>query len=158
MFVVPSFPHLRDMEMDVQYREMVLPQPLLGHVPPPKWKADPDTNPNQPFGPTPSYYLNGVLLRQGQTPFTHISNTPPPVERVPRRGLMRAFPGDTDYDEICKQQGFHCSLNGHPLNGFTPPGSDVSKSANGGSPHQLPNGVSEHPSSPTDVVPHQTLA
>lgn len=96
MFVVSNFPHLRDTEMEVQYREIVPPQSLLGPLKPPKWKSDPGTNPNQPFGPTPSYYLNGMLHRHGQAPYTHISNTMPLVERVPRHGPVRALPGDTD--------------------------------------------------------------
>jgi hypothetical protein len=190
MFIVPNFPHLRGVEMEVQYRELVLPLSQPGPMPTPKWKSDPDIDPNQTFLPRSKYYINGELFRNGQTHTTRILNAPPPGDdRVPRRGLVRVYPGESDYEDICKQQGLHHFLPGNQIspssstnpqmgeldhrpqqmNGFTPPGSDVSKSINGGSPHrgsisevqaiqQLPNGISEHSGSPTDTAPHHTLA
>jgi hypothetical protein len=178
MFIVPNFPHLRGIEMDVQYKELWIPQPSE-IAPTAKWESDPDRDPNQTFWPLPKRYLNGSLHHDGQRPQTRILSAPPRDDRVPRRGLVRVLPSDSEYEEICKQQGLHHLLPRKPLspslskpgdlaqqsqqNGFTPPGSHTSSSINGNSPQlsyvadaqsllqSLPNGIKDH--SLTDITP-----
>jgi hypothetical protein len=185
MFVVPNFPHLRGIEMEVKYMELMLPLSSSGSLPPPKWRSDPDLDPGQSFAPRSKFYLNGEISRLGQISKTRLLAEPPlGDDRVPRRGLVRAYPGEPDYEEICKSQGLLQflpssqispvsstnpqlgDLEARPqqVNGFTPPGSDVSRSVNGGSPvrnivldqqqatSNLPNGISEHHDSPKDLA------
>lgn len=169
MFIVPNFPHLRGIEMSVNYRELDV---SFQHPPPlSKWKQDPDADPNQQFAPQPRIYVNGQCIRQQDTPMTKLSREPPPDDRrVPRRELVAVYPHEPDYEELCRKQGLAHLIQGyqgsptssrhgqheHPLeqvNGITPPRSDRTKSVNGGSPfrgsiseseashHHLPNGV-----------------
>ena len=176
MFVVPNFPHLRGVEMQVKYFELMLPAPRLL---PPKWKTDPDVDPTKTFCPGFKLYLNGVLIRTGQVGLTRLLDAAPPSSPVPRIGLVQIHPGDPDYERIAKQQGLLSTQTSptsstnpqiaeadpapQQVNGITPPGSDASKSINGGSPlggsvsenqgaPQLPNGINEHssPIEPTD--------
>ncbi|TVY57679.1 Protein HOS4 [Lachnellula cervina] len=169
MFIVPNFPHLRSIEMLVNYKE--LDTSFKFPPPPSKWKQDSETDPNQQFAPQPKIYLNGQCIRQQDTPMTRLSHEPPSNDRrVPRRELVPVYPHEADYEELCRKQGlthllpFHrtppsSSRHEQPehheqANGFTPPRSDRTKSINGGSPHrgsmsepelhQLLNGVNEH--------------
>lgn len=154
MFVVQTNPHLRGLELVVKYRELQETWPPG----PGKWKQDPDTDPGQTFAPRPKYYINGDFVRQGQVQHSNISTTSFGERRVPRRGLVQVFPGETDYEQLAREQGLLHLLavnNGIPhhingeirINGFTPPHSDESRSMNGGSPHLetglvlFPNGV-----------------
>lgn len=160
---MPNFPHLRGIEMSVNYREL----DTTFQLPPPpsKWKQDPDTDPNQQFAPQPKIYVNGQCIRQQDTPMTKVTREPPSDDRrVPRRELVPVYPHEADYEELCRKQGLYhllpdyrastpSSRNGQ-VNGITPPRSDRTKSINGGSPHMrslslseehhLPNGVSDH--------------
>jgi hypothetical protein len=147
--------HLRGIEVEVKYMELVLLNEHPGLLVPAKWKSDTDVNPSQQFAPRSRYYINGEFSRIGQLGQTRILTKPPPGDdRVPRRGLVRAYPGDPDYEKICKQQGLLqflsneqispvSSTNAHTtgtdshtrqMNGYTPPDSDLSHSMNGGSP------------------------
>jgi hypothetical protein len=158
MFVVPNFPHLRNLEMIVKYRELLVDptQPTRG-----KWREDPDTDPNQTFAPQPNHFVNGDFIKQRETPLTKTSTTSFGERKVPRRGLVQVFPGEPDYYTLAMEQGLYHLLppecptnteqNGAPVqvNGITPTNSDQSKSINGGSPPQglLPetNGIAaEH--------------
>jgi len=184
MYVVPNFPHLRGIEMVVNYREL---QEVPVFPPQPgKWKRDPDTDPNQTFAPRPKYYVNGAFVRQGEILRTRTSSISFGERRVPRRELVQVFPGEPDYEELCKKQGlFHLlpgyeplspSANHHSdgrvhgqMNGITPPSSDKSKSINGGSPQRgsiseavisqsLSNGISTSPVGGSNgTVPATTL-
>lgn len=163
MYIVPRFQHLRDVEIKVDYRELQ----ILGTPTSQKWKSDPDTLPGQTFIPQPKYYVNGVFVRQGNT-LTKVLRQPPPLDKFPRRdGVSRVEEHDPDFEEQCRKQrlpGYHASsassdrqqssVESHQpelTNDMTPPRSDKSRSANGGSPHhgsvadlqtyQLPNGV-----------------
>jgi hypothetical protein len=145
MFVVPNFPHLRNLEMIVKYRELLVDptQPTRG-----KWRGDPDTDPNQTFAPQPNHFVNGDFIKQRETPLTKTSTTSFGERKVPRRGLVQVFPGEPDYYTLAREQGLYHLLppecptnteqNGAPVqvNGITPPNSDQSKSINGGSPPQ----------------------
>ncbi|RDL40405.1 Ankyrin repeat-containing protein [Venustampulla echinocandica] len=160
MFIVPNFPHLRGIEIIVNYREL----DVTFQMPPPcpKWKQDPDTDQSQPFAPQPKVHINGQLLKQQDVPVTRILREAPSDEkRIPRRELVPAHPTDPDYEEICRKQGlthllpgYHASPSSAPspspslpqpngtdqvleqTNGITPPSSDKTKSINGGSPHR----------------------
>ena len=155
MFVVPNFPHLRGIEMVVNYRELV--DSNILPLPSPKWRQDLDTHPSQTFKPQPKYYINGNFVKQGEIPRTRVSKTPFPEEKVPRRegGLVVVLPTEPDYEEVCRKQRLFHLLPGNQAdsdsitqhrgvsalglehaNGITPPKSDESKSLNGGSPHR----------------------
>ncbi|EHK98153.1 putative Reticulocyte-binding protein 2 like protein a [Glarea lozoyensis 74030] len=49
--------------------------------PPPKWKQDPDVDPNQKFTPQPKLYISGQLVKQQDAPLTKITREPPSNER-----------------------------------------------------------------------------
>lgn len=183
MFVVPNFPHLRGVEMQVKYSELLLPLLQPGPIPSAKWKSDSDVDPTEKYAPRPNFYMNGEVTRTGQIANTRLLNAPPPGDnRVPRFGLLQIYPGDPDYEKMCREQGLSNCLQSNQtsptssinpqigetdhrppqVNGITPPGSDISKSINGGSPHggsvlelqsvpRLTNGVGEHVSSPTET-------
>ena len=169
--------------MVVNYRELVDSNTLP--LPPPKWRQDPDTDPNQNFKPQPKYYTNGNFVKQGEIPRTRVSTTPFPEEKVPRRegGLVVVLPGEPDYEEICRKQRLFHLLPGYQAgspsnsqpqdvpglglehtNGITPPNSDKSKSVNGGSPQRgasdaaypLPNGIHESIGVPKETV-HESI-
>lgn len=175
MYVVPNFPHLRNIEMDVRYQELR----VLGHpLGPGRWNHDPNLALNQNWAPQPQHFLNGVEFRQESVPTSRLLREPPPRDRYPRReGITRVLPGDPDYEAECLKHrrydlipGYQVSpvsstnpLQGESnhllerINGITPPRSDTSRSLNGGSPpiafaserafpSELPNGVGEHDS------------
>jgi len=179
MFVVPNFPHLRGIEMEVKYRELQLPQTFaaFGQATPIKWKMDPGTDPNQTWAPPSKFYLNGNLVRFAEPGMTPLSKEAPPEDRFPRReGITRVYPGELDYEECCRKQGLYHLIPGYQasqtstanpqmidtthqhINGITPPRSDKSRSINGGSPLHLqaplplPNGTHEQEASPTPLV------
>lgn len=156
MFVVPNFPHLRNLEMVVKYRELQEdPNSINGG----KWRQDPDTDPDQKFAPQPKHFLNGDFVKQLEAPHTKTSSTSFGERKVPRRGLVQVFPGEPDYYALAREQGLchllppeyrpmsHSNAVIEPVaNGITPPNSDRSKSANGGSPQDGtleygPNGI-----------------
>lgn len=143
--------------MLVNYRE--LDTSFRMPLPPPKWRQDPDMDPNQTFAPQPKIYINGQLLKQREIPMTKVSNElPSDDKRVPRRELVPVYPNDPDYEELCRKQGLTHLLSGfrpspvsasspsmlqqngvihhQQANGITPPSSDRTKSVNGGSPHR----------------------
>jgi hypothetical protein len=161
MFVVPNFPHLRNLEMIVKYREL-----SVDPTPPPrgKWRDDPDTDPNQKFAPQPNHFMNGEFIRQREAPHTKTSATSFGERRVPRRGLVQVFPGESDYYTIAREQGLYHLLpqecpnaadqNGGPehVNGITPPSSEKSKSINGVSPSRGSLSEAEGPSNGVPVT------
>ncbi|KAI9048973.1 hypothetical protein LZ554_006822 [Drepanopeziza brunnea f. sp. 'monogermtubi'] len=174
MFIVPTIPHLRDVELKVEYRELQEPQTPDTVGQPQnlqKWRSDPETVAGQETIPAPKFYRNGDLVRQGRD-MTRILKHPPPLDTFPRReGISRVHESDPDYEEQCRKQrlpGYRSSSTSstnHPrsaephTNGMTPPRSDQSKSLNGGSPTRssesdahmingLPNGISNGGSPP----------
>ncbi|CAG8951584.1 hypothetical protein HYFRA_00007500 [Hymenoscyphus fraxineus] len=154
MFIVPSFPHLRNLEMLVSYREL---DTTFKHPPPtPRFMEDPDYDQNdskQKFIPQPKIYKNGLFFKQRDVPMAKLSYQPPSDDkRVPRRELVPVAPHEPDYEKLCRKQGIIPKASHQ--NGITPPGSDRTKSVNGGSPlsgsaldHQH-NGVIDHSASP----------
>jgi hypothetical protein len=184
MFIVPRFPHLRGVELQVKYMELRIPQTIVAPGTPfieNKWKRDPDTPAGQPFAPQPRIYVNGEFIKEAEPQKTRLLKEPPPLDRFPRReGITRVYPGESDYEEVCRKQGLFDLIPGyqaspssstHPqpdesnqgpehTNGITPPRSDKSKSVNGGSPHlssishHFPNGTTfGNTSSPPPIAP-----
>jgi hypothetical protein len=146
MFVVHNFPHLRNLEIIIKYRELLL-DPTQGTRG--KWRADPDTDPNQAFAPQPTYFMNGQFIKQRETPLTKTSTTSFGEGKVPRRGLIQVYPSEPDYFVLAREQGlFHLLPQGPDreaksdqvgasgqVNGMLPAASDGSKLVNGESPH-----------------------
>lgn len=162
MFVVPNFPHLRNVEMSVKYRELEIDVSI---PPRRKWLQDPDRDANHKFIPGPVYYCNGDLLRKGEQSYAKTSTTSFGERRaVVQPGTFKQIPRDhPDYQAQAKLQGLLPEYQGQPdrvngqssgTSGITPPSSDKSKSINGGSPQlatlpalsnlspELPNGTS----------------
>lgn len=164
MFVVPNFPHLRNLEMIVKYRELFMD---FTSTAPAKWRGDPDTDPNQAFAPQPSYFMNGELIKQREAPRTKTSTTSFGERKVPRRGLVQVFPHEPDYYTLAKEQGLYHLLppdpqattgqNGAPnqVNGIAPSESSGPKSINGGGLHP---GSSLGGSVPSNGVPPPSQA
>jgi hypothetical protein len=109
MYIVPNFAHLRGCKVTVTYKE--LPESFedwtsfkTSH----KWKHDPEYRKflGTGFGPRDKYYINGVHVGDEDVEYTPVSKTPFPEPRYPRRnGLYRVFPGDADYEKLCRAQG-----------------------------------------------------
>jgi hypothetical protein len=132
MFIVPTIPHLRSLELSITYRE--LPEhesQLRTWAPLQKWKNDPNANRFYGFAPRNKYYLNGQLVREDVPGMSVVSKSPFPEKRVPRRGLQAVSPDDPDYPRLCREQGLE-----HLLSEAASP--------------LLPNGV--HGSSPASAV------
>jgi hypothetical protein len=128
-------------EMLVNYRELDV--SFKWPTPPPKWKSDPDVDPNQFFHPMPTLYTNGQLVKQLDRPMTKITRQPPLERRVPRRGLMVAHPSDLDYEELCRKQGLAHLIQGSQVSpSSTQEQSPVAANPNGNAlPHEDVNGI-----------------
>jgi len=123
MFIVPTIPHLRSLELAITYRE--LPEhdsQLRTWAPLQKWKSDPDANRFYGFAPRNKYYVDGQLVREDLPGMSAVSTSPFPEKRVPRRGLQAVSPDDPEYTRLCREQGLEHLLSeaGSPLlpNGF----------------------------------------
>lgn len=163
MFIVPNIPHLRGVELVINYREFH--ETPVWPPRPGKWTQDPDHDHNVKYAPRPKYYINGEFDRQGQIGRTRTSSTSFGENRLPRRGLKVVEPHEPDYEAICRAQGLRhllpesqpvspnpkqsiiipsTTLASTQVNGLTPPSSDKSKSINGGSPRLGPVSSLEH--------------
>lgn len=106
MFIVPTIPHLRSLELAIAYRE--LPEhesQLRTWAPLQKWKLDADADRFRGFAPRNKYYVNGELVREDLPGLSATSSTPFPEKRVPRKGLQAVSPSDPDYSRLCGEQG-----------------------------------------------------
>lgn len=140
MFIVPTIPHLRSVELAITYRE--LPEhgaQLITWAPLQKWKSDPDANRFHGFAPRNKYYMNGQLVREDLPGMTAVSKSPFPEKRVPRRGLQAVLPDDPDYPRLCREQGLQ-----HLLSEASSP--------------LLPNGVHSSPASAVSNFPPRTFS
>jgi hypothetical protein len=151
MFIVPTIPHLRSLELAIAYRE--LPEhesQLRTWAPLQKWKLDADASRFHGFAPRNKYYINGELAREDLPGLSAASNTPFPEKRVPRKGLQAVSPGDPDYYQLCREQGLDHLVGevDSPLlpNGFH--SSPASAMSNNPPAHD-----SSGPASPTSVQP-----
>jgi hypothetical protein len=104
MDIVPKFPHLRNIKMQVMYREL---GPTTWPPAPPKWKQDPDAEANFGYAPGTKTYINGYLVDDGRAKPAITSSTPfPAASRVPRwDGIVEVLPHYKDYENICREQG-----------------------------------------------------
>lgn len=149
MFIVPRVPHLRNMNIQLHYRDLpdcsVWPAPLNAF---PSWYRDPGFDPANPahrMMPLPKHYINGQLVSEDTTIPTIISRVPLDTKRVPRRGLIQVFPDDPEYESLCKKQGLPHLLTPSPerTNGVAQTVTDA-----------MTNGIV----SSTDAAPIQSLA
>jgi len=105
MFIVPKHPHLANIQLDVQYHE-VLPDPswLFRLGAPAKWKEDEDSEAYMGFTPGIKSYVNGNLVGEAKAKTALTGRTPFAVVRVPRVGLTEIRSGEPEYEEVAKQQ------------------------------------------------------
>ncbi|KAL7939027.1 hypothetical protein V8C35DRAFT_95035 [Trichoderma chlorosporum] len=129
--IVPGIPHLQGIKLGVEYFELA--QDEHQWLPSTKWKQDPDVARYHGFAPRHKFYVNGVFVGEDLPTLSQTSRVPFPETRVPRRGLTRAYPEDTDYNALCLSQGL-----GHLIKDTT-------------SPSPLPNGIHSSPVSPTSA-------
>ncbi|EPE07265.1 ankyrin repeat protein [Ophiostoma piceae UAMH 11346] len=105
MATIPSLPHLHDVRMAMEYRE--LPEhesQLLTLALNPKWKSDPDADKNLGFAPGTKYFVNGTQIGENRAGLAKDSKTPPRAVRVPRRGFVSVPIDDPEFELICKEQ------------------------------------------------------
>lgn len=107
MSIVPRYPHLKNVEILVKYRELPPSEAWLFKVTfPAKWKQDEDAAARLGFCPGTKYFTNGQLVRENKPKFARTSSTPFPSHRVPRiGGIHEVFPGNPSYEKLCKEQG-----------------------------------------------------
>lgn len=154
MYTVSNIPHLRNLKLSVEYRELIeTEEEARVWISKGKWRQDPDAARYGSFAPRRRYYVNGVFVGEDMPKKAQVSKTPFPEKRVPRRGLLQVAPSDPDYSRLCVEQGLEHLLNGHPssplVNGthsspisqksvsLAPP---VVNGTNGVSTHGTPNG------------------
>lgn len=107
LYTVPTIPHLRDVKISIDYRELPEDQSALNTFSSPaKWKQDPDASSRGPFAPRYKYYINGQLVGEDRPKSYTPSKDPFPEHRVPRRGGLVAVNADEpDYARLCVEQG-----------------------------------------------------
>ena len=105
LYTVSQIPHLRDVRLGVNYRELMETEgaPNYGYLA--KWKGDPDIGRYRGFCPRWKWYINGVLVGEDLPKPAQTSKTPFVERPVPRRGLQAVLPDDPDYVRICHEQG-----------------------------------------------------
>lgn len=135
LYTVPNIPHLRNLRIAVNYRELLENESqLFGWKVTQKWKQDPGAERFHVFAPRNKYYINGVFVGEDLPTRHKTSKTPFPEKRVPRRGLVQVFPEDPDYERICMEQGLE-----HLVKGLQTP--------------SLPNGDHSSPTMHTATTP-----
>ncbi|KAH7041109.1 uncharacterized protein B0I36DRAFT_260682 [Microdochium trichocladiopsis] len=108
LFMVPNFPHLQDVKISIDYRELPETESALNTwgATPAKWKQDPDASSRGYFAPRWKYYVNGQFAGEDRPKSYKLSHDPPPERRVPRRGgLIAVTPEEPDYARLCLEQG-----------------------------------------------------
>lgn len=114
MFIVPTFPHLKNIQLQVIYRELPPDATwLMSLTFPPKWKGDADAEANFGFAPGTKYYVNGEFVGEDKPLARGASKVPYPEKQVPRKGFREVFPGESDYEQLCIEQGLEHLLNGN---------------------------------------------
>ncbi|KAJ2903923.1 hypothetical protein MKZ38_009087 [Zalerion maritima] len=118
MSAVASTPHLRDLEIAVQYRELPLSEEMRSRRQLPLlWKNDPYwANRNYGSAPGAILYRNGAISGQIQTGrLVKTSSTPFPDGPVPRRGFTSVRRDDPEYERLCREQGLEHLLDNNRL-------------------------------------------
>ncbi|SPJ79640.1 related to nasopharyngeal carcinoma susceptibility protein LZ16 [Fusarium torulosum] len=115
MYTVPNIPHLRNIQLSVEYRELLETEAesMRWGAGFQKWKQDPGAARYHGFAPRCKHYLNGALVGEDMPQAAQTSSTPFPERRVPRRGLVQVYPDDPEYTRICMEQGLEHLVNGH---------------------------------------------
>lgn len=105
MFIAPSIPHLRNLQLDVQYHEALPDESWLGRLAvPAKWMQDPDCESYLGFTPGTKSYVNGDLVSEAGAKTAVVGPTPFPSMRVPRVGLVEVKRGEPEYEDLAMQQ------------------------------------------------------
>lgn len=105
MFIAPSIPHLRNLQLDVQYHEALPDESWLGRLAvPAKWMQDPDCESYLGFTPGTKSYVNGDLVSEEGAKTAVVGATPFPSMRVPRVGFVEVKRGEPEYEDLAKQQ------------------------------------------------------
>jgi hypothetical protein len=107
MSIVPKFPHLRGLQLDVQYHEVLPDVTWLPHlVVPARWQQDPDADEAYlGFAPGIKNYVNGNLVGQANAKKAVTAKRPFPARRVPRLGLTEIHETDPEYEQVAREQG-----------------------------------------------------
>lgn len=114
MYTIPNIPHLRNVRLTVEYRELMETEDQTrGWSTIQKWKQDPDIGRYRGFAPRCQYYVNGGMVGEDLPKPAQLSHSPFPEKKVPRRGLLQVYPDDPDYTRICIDQGLDYLVNGH---------------------------------------------
>lgn len=139
LYTVPNIAHLRDIKLDVEYRELLeSDSQAMGFKTLQKWKQDPGADRFHGFAPRHKYYVGGIMVGEDVPSLAQTSKTPFPEKRVPRRGLVQVYPDDPEYARICTEQGL-----GHLVKTLSSP--------------ILPNGVNSLPSSQHLATPARSI-
>ncbi|KAG6291693.1 hypothetical protein E4U09_003830 [Claviceps aff. purpurea] len=113
LYTVPNIPHLRNIKLTVEYRELLESEAQVpGWQPTCKWKQDPGVDRFHGFAPRRKYFLHGAFVGEELPSTCQISSSPFPEPRVPRRGIIQVFPEDPDYVRICMEQGLEHLVKG----------------------------------------------
>ncbi|QPH01247.1 hypothetical protein C2857_005446 [Epichloe festucae Fl1] len=113
LYTVPNIPHLRNIRLAVEYRELLESESqLTGWQPTHKWKQDPGADRFHGFAPRHKFYINGAMVGEDAPSSHQTSKTPFPEKRVPRRGVVQVFPEDPDYERLCIEQGLEHLIKG----------------------------------------------
>jgi hypothetical protein len=106
MWIVQTTRHLADLEMIVEYYEL----PNEDGSFPNHWASDPGAG---AFAPQATYFRNGTLVGEEREKPGRVSKTPFKEEKFPRRGggFTRVYPGEDDYEILCKEQGLSFLLD-----------------------------------------------
>ncbi|OBT81797.1 hypothetical protein VE02_09629 [Pseudogymnoascus sp. 03VT05] len=105
MFIAPSIPHLRNLQLKVQYYEVLPDESWLNRwALPDKWKQDPDCEKYLGFAPGTKTYVNGDLVSEGGAKLAVVSSTPFPSMSTPRAGFVEVKKGGGESEDLAKQQ------------------------------------------------------
>ena len=123
MYIVPTFPHLRNIRLRVNYQELPEHESQLltwgdTGAACKRWKSDPGAEARHGFAPRAKYYINGELVGEHMPKTALTSKTPFDLDRVPRRGLVAVKPDDPHYARLCREQGLEHLLAGTPSPGL----------------------------------------
>ncbi|KAK4190108.1 hypothetical protein QBC35DRAFT_378900 [Podospora australis] len=103
MYIVPNIPHLRNVELLIQYREFAADG---GWITEKKYKSDPDAARYLGYVPNTKHYLNGQLLPGSKSgaQVAVTSSVPFQTHKVVRRGWTAVSPDDPEYSALLSKQ------------------------------------------------------
>src|ERR1044071_3604110 len=103
MYIVPNIPHLRNVELTIQYREFAADGGWRSER---KFKRDPDAALYHGYVPDSKHYLNGELLPGSKSgaQLAVVSSAPFPTHKVVRRGWTAISQDDPEYNSLLYKQ------------------------------------------------------